>query len=240
MSKTVLVTGGVSGIGAATARLFLKQGYRVVAGYGADHTTATRFQAETGIAICSWDVSDFGASQQAVAKIEEANGPIEILINNAGIVRDCMLHKMTLEQWKQVIDTNLGSMFNVTRPVIEGMRKRNFGRIVNVSSINGQSGQFGQTNYAAAKAGILGFTKALALESAAHGITVNAVAPGYIDTPMVQNVAAETLKKLVETVPMARLGRPEEIAQAILFLAGDSASFITGATLSINGGKYMA
>ncbi len=240
MSRTVLVTGGISGIGAATARLFKSQGHRVVAGYSGDHALAEKFGGDTGIPVHHWDVADFTATQQAMAEIVDKHGPVEILVNNAGIVRDCMLHKMTQEQWRAVIDVDLGGVFNVTRSVIDSMRSRKFGRIINVSSVNGQSGQFGQTNYAAAKAGVIGFTKALALESAGRGITVNAVAPGYVDTPMVAGVPTYILLKLLATVPVGRLGTPEEIAHAIAFLAGEDAGFITGTTLSINGGKYLA
>lgn len=240
MTRTVLVTGGVSGIGAATCRHFKAIGHRVIAGYAGDHNLAHRFEAEAGIPVHSWDVADFAATQQAVGQIVERHGPVEILVNNAGIVRDCMLHKMTLEQWRAVIDVDLGGVFNATRAVIGSMRDRRYGRIVNISSMNGQSGQLGQTNYAAAKAGLFGFTKALALESASHGITVNAVAPGYVDTPMVAGLSTDILVKLLATVPIGRLGAAEEIARAIAFLADDAAGFITGATLSINGGKYMA
>jgi len=240
MGRTVLVTGGVSGIGAATARLFKSLGYLVVAGYASDHDLALEFGRKNDIAVQAWDIADFAATQQAVAHIAAAHGPVEILVNNAGIVRDCMLHKMTLEQWRAVMDVDLGGIFNTTRAVIESMRTRKFGRIVNVSSVNGQSGQFGQTNYAAAKAGVIGFTKALALESASHGITVNAVAPGYVNTPMVAGVSTDMLVKLLASVPVGRLGEPEEIARVVAFLAGEDAGFITGATFSVNGGKYMA
>lgn len=239
LARTVLVTGGISGIGAATCRHFKSLGHRVVAGYAGDHDLAHRFAAEAAIPVHGWDVADFAATQQAVAQIVARHGPVEILVNNAGIVRDVMLHKMTLEQWRAVIDVDLGGVFNVTRAVIGSMRERRYGRIVNISSVNGQSGQVGQTNYAAAKAGLFGFTKALALESASHGITVNAVAPGYIDTPMVAGLTTEILVKLLATVPAGRLGEADEIARAIAFLADDAAGFITGATLSINGGKYM-
>ncbi|HVW72223.1 MAG TPA: acetoacetyl-CoA reductase [Rhizomicrobium sp.] len=240
MVRTVLVTGGVSGIGAATARLFHEDGHRVIASYCGDDELARSFSAQTGIEVRKWDVADFEACQKAIEAITATAGPVDVLVNNAGITRDCTLQKMTHEQWREVLDVNLGGVFNMSRAVITAMRTRGFGRIVNVSSVNGQMGQFGQTNYAAAKAGMIGFTKSLALESASHGVTVNAVAPGYTDTPMVRAVPATAMAGVLEKVPMHRLGTPEEIARAILFLAGDESGFITGATLSINGGLYMA
>lgn len=240
MPRTIVVTGGVSGIGAATCRLFKAAGHRVIANYERHDDHAGAFGAETGVAVRKWDVTDFAACQTAINQLEAEFGPIEILINNAGITRDVTLHKMTPEQWHAVINTDLTGVFNMSRNVIEGMRTRNFGRIVNVSSVNAQSGQFGQTNYAAAKAGVIGFTKALALESAAHGITVNAIAPGYTDTPMVSAVPAKAMQAVLASVPVGRLAQADEIARAILFLADDTSGFITGTTLSINGGKYMA
>lgn len=240
MAHTVLVTGGVSGIGAATCRLFKTAGHRVIANYAHDETHATAFGSDTGIAVRKWDVADFAACQAAINSLESEFGPVEILINNAGVTRDAVLHKMSIDQWQAVINIDLTGVFNVTRHVIEGMRARNFGRIINVSSVNAQSGQFGQTNYCAAKAGVIGFTKALALESAAHGITVNAIAPGYTDTPMVGAVPAKVLQTVLANVPAGRLASADEIARAILFLADDSSGFVTGATLSVNGGKYMA
>jgi acetoacetyl-CoA reductase len=240
MPRTVLVTGGVSGIGAATCRLFKAAGHRVVASYAADDAHAATFGAESGIAVLKWDVADFTACNAAISALEAEFGPVEILVNNAGITRDATLHKMTPEQWQAVINTDLTGVFNMSRNVIEGMRQRGFGRIINVSSVNAQSGQFDQANYAAAKAGVIGFTKALALENAAHGITVNAVAPGYTDTPMVNAVPAKAMQSVLAGVPVGRLAQAEEIARAILFLADDNSGFITGATLSINGGKYMA
>jgi len=226
MARTAIITGGVSGIGAATCRALKATGCQVAATF-------------YGILGYEWNVADFEACQRGVAEIAKAIGPIDILVNNAGITRDGTLHKMTKEQWRSVIDVDLGGCFNMCRAVIESMRERRFGRIINISSINALSGQFGQTNYAAAKAGIIGFTKALALEGAARGITVNAIAPGYTDTAMVAAVPPDVLKSIVATVPVGRLGRPDEIARAVAFLASDEAGFITGATLSINGGKYM-
>lgn len=240
MPRTVLITGGVSGIGAATACLFHQAGHRVIVTHPGQDEEAQIFTQQTGIPAAKWDVADFDACQAGVAAVVAAQGPIEILVNNAGITADSILHKMTRAQWQKVIDVDLGGVFNMARAVIESMRARNFGRIVNVSSVNGQAGQFGQTNYAAAKAGVLGFTKALALEGAAHGITVNAVAPGYTDTAMVRAVPAAAMEGVLAKVPLHRLGTPDEIARAIVFLASEEAGFITGATLSINGGLYMA
>lgn len=239
MPRTAIVTGGVTGIGAATCKTLKDSGYRVAATYYGNAADARRFYAETAIPVYEWNVADFAASQNGVAEVVKSLGPIEILVNNAGITQDATLHKMTYEQWRSVIDVDLGGCFNMCRAVIETMRERRFGRIVNISSINALSGQFGQTNYAAAKAGIIGFTKALALEGAARGITVNAVAPGYTDTAMVAAVRADVLNKIIATVPVGRLGKPEEIARAIAFLVSDDAGFITGETLSLNGGKYM-
>ena len=239
MARTAIVTGGVTGIGAATCTALKKAGYQVAATFFGNGADAKRFHEETGIPIYEWNVAEFDACQRGTAEIARAIGPIEILVNNAGITRDATLHKMTCEQWRSVIDIDLGGCFNMCRSVIESMRDRRFGRIVNISSINGLAGQFGQTNYAAAKAGIIGFTKSLALEGAARGITVNAVAPGYTDTAMVAAVPPDILKKIVAAVPVGRLAKPEEIARAVVFLVSDDAGFITGETLSINGGKYM-
>lgn len=239
-TRVALVTGGTRGIGAAIAVALRDAGYRVAANYGGNDEGARKFHEETGIPVYRFDVSDFAACRDGVARVEAEVGPIDILVNNAGITRDVTLHKMTPEQWRAVIATNLDSLFNVTRQVIEGMRARGFGRIVNISSINGQKGQVGQTNYAAAKAGVLGFTKALALENAGRGITVNAVAPGYIGTEMVRAVPQEVLeKKILPQIPTGRLGEPEEVARCVLFLVAEEAGWITGSTLTVNGGQYM-
>lgn len=239
MSRVALVTGGTRGIGAATALALKAEGYAVAAVYGSDDKKAADFNANTGIPVYKWDVSDFDACQKGVTRVTDELGPVDILVNNAGITRDGTMHRMDYEQWREVIDTNIGSCFNMSRAVIVSMRKRKFGRIVNVGSINGQAGQYGQVNYAAAKSGIHGFTKALAQEGAAHGITVNAIAPGYIDTEMVAAVPDDILDKIVQRIPVKRLGRADEIARAIAFLAADEAGFITGSTLSVNGGQHM-
>ena len=239
MGRVALVTGGTRGIGAAIATALKDAGYTVAANYGGNDETANKFKEETGISVYKFDVSDYDSVAEAVKKIESELGPIEVLVNNAGITRDGTMHKMTPDQWQAVIDTNLGSCFNCCRAVIDGMRARKFGRIVNIGSINGQAGQYGQVNYAAAKSGIHGFTKALAQEGAKIGITVNAIAPGYIDTDMVRAVPQEVLDKIVAKIPVGRLGHAEEIARGVLFLVADDAGFITGSTLSINGGQHM-
>jgi acetoacetyl-CoA reductase len=240
MARIALVTGGSRGIGAAISRALKAANYSVAATYASNERAAQAFNAETGIPVYQWNVGDFEACAAGVRKVEAALGPIDILVNNAGIVRDSSLHKMTREQWEVVIRTDLNALFNMTRPVIEGMRARKFGRIINISSINGQKGQFGQTNYAAAKAGDLGFTKALALESARAGITVNAICPGYIHTEMLDSVSPDIIEKnILPQIPVGRLGKPDDIARAVVFLAADEAGFATGSTLSINGGQYM-
>jgi len=239
MSRVAIVTGGTRGIGAATCVALRDAGYRVAAVYASNDERAHAFKAETAISIYRWDVSDFSACAAGVKQVEADIGPVEVLVNNAGITRDATMHRMSFEQWKDVIDTNLGSCFNMSHAVYPGMRERKFGRIVNVGSINGQAGQYGQVNYAAAKSGIHGFTKALAQEGAAHGVTVNAIAPGYIDTDMVAAVPERVLEKIVERIPVGRLGKAAEIARAIVFLVADDAGFITGSTLSVNGGQHM-
>lgn len=239
MTQTAIVTGGTRGIGRAIATALAEAGYAVAANYAGNDAAARKFTTETGIRCYRFDVADFAACANAVPRIEAELGPIDILVNNAGITRDAMLHKMNPEQWRAVIETDLTAAFNMCRLVIEGMRGRGFGRIVNIASVNGQKGQFGQTNYAAAKAGLIGFTKALALECAAKGITVNAVAPGYVATEMTAAVPAEIMQKIIAQIPVGRLGRPEEVARAVRFLVDREAGFITGATLSMNGGQYM-
>lgn len=239
MSKVALVTGGTRGIGEAISLKLKDAGYNVVATYAGNDDAAKKFTADTGIKAFKFDVGDFDACQVAVSQIESEVGPVEVLVNNAGITRDGTMHKMTYEQWNAVVQTNLGSCFNMCRAVIDGMRGRNYGRIVNIGSINGQAGQYGQVNYAAAKSGIHGFTKALAQEGAAKGITVNAIAPGYIATEMVRAVPENVLEKIVAGIPVGRLGEASEIARGVEFLVSDNAGFITGSTLSINGGQHM-
>jgi acetoacetyl-CoA reductase len=240
MARVALVTGGTRGIGEAISVALKEAGCKVAANYGGNDEAANAFKDKTGIPVFKWDVADFEACRAGIEKVEAELGPIEVLVNNAGITRDTTLHRMTPEQWRAVLATNLDSVFNMTRGVIEGMRGRNFGRIVNISSVNGQKGQFGQTNYSAAKAGLIGFTKAVAQENAAKGITVNVVAPGYIGTEMVRAVPEEVLKsKILPLIPVGRLGEPEEVARCVVFLASDAAGFITGSTLSANGGQYM-
>jgi acetoacetyl-CoA reductase len=239
MARVAVVTGGTRGIGEAISLALHKAGYKVAASYLGNDQRAREFSDRTGIKAVKFDVSNFAACQQAVKDIEAALGPIEVLVNNAGITRDTTLQRMTFEQWNEVIQTNLSSCFNMCRCVIDGMRARSFGRIVNIGSINGQAGQYGQVNYAAAKSGIHGFTKALAQEGAKAGITVNAIAPGYIDTDMVRAVPAAVLEKIVARIPVGRLGHADEIARGVLFLVADEAGFITGSTLSINGGQHM-
>ena len=240
MARIALVTGGTRGIGAAICIALKNAGYKVAANYASRDEVANAFKKEHGIAVYKWDIGSFEACRDGIKKVEaELGGPVEILVNNAGITKDGFMHKMTPENWGAVINTNLNSCFYMSRAVIESMREKKFGRIINISSINAQAGQFGQTNYSAAKAGILGFTKALARETAAKGITVNTVAPGYIETDMTKDVPADVMKKIVEGIPVGRMGKPEEVARAVLFLADDHAAFITGETISINGGQHM-
>jgi acetoacetyl-CoA reductase len=240
MARVAVVTGGTRGIGAAISKALKGAGYSVAANYGGNDEAAQKFKAETGIAVYKWDVSSYDACAAGLKQLETDLGPVEILVNNAGITRDATFHRMKPEQWSAVINTNLNSLFNMCRPVIEGMRGRKFGRIINISSINGQKGQLGQTNYSAAKAGEIGFTKALALENARVGITVNAICPGYINTEMVQAVPKDVLEKsILPLIPAGRLGEPEEIARCVVFLASDDAGFVTGSTLSANGGQVM-
>jgi len=240
MSKKVaLVTGGTRGIGEAIAVELKEAGYDTVVNYANNDDSAKAFNERTGIPVYKFDVSDFEACKNGIETIEREIGPVSVLVNNAGITRDKTLHRMDPQSWQEVLDTNLGSCFNMCRCVVENMREKKFGRIVNIGSVNGQAGQYGQVNYAAAKSGIHGFTKALALESASHGITVNAIAPGYVDTDMVRNVPSDVLEKIIATLPVGRLGTAHDIARSVLFLVSDEGGFITGSTLSINGGQHM-
>ncbi len=240
MSKTVLVTGGTRGIGHAISAAMAKAGYKVAANYAGNEEAANATADELGIHVYKFDVADYDAVGAGIAAIEADLGPIDIVINNAGVTRDAPFHKMTKDQWQQVIDIDLTSAFNVTRQVWDGMRDRNWGRVINISSINGQKGQFGQANYSAAKAGLIGFTKALAQEGAKKGITVNTVCPGYIDTEMVRAVPEKVLEGIIATIPVGRLGKPEEIASMCAYLASDDGAFITGATMTVNGAQYIA
>lgn len=240
MQRLALVTGGTRGLGKQIAIDLQAAGYKVVVVYHSNEDAARAFTAETGMPTMHWDVSDFEACRVGVGQVEQDYGPISVLVNDAGITRDAVLHKMTPQQWQQVISTNLDSMFNMCRNVVEGMRQRGYGRIINISSINGEKGQIGQANYSAAKAGILGFTKALALECARKNITVNAIAPGYCATEMVAAVPPEVLKSIIDSIPVGRLGTPGDIARTVTFLADEQAGFITGATLEVNGGQYMS
>jgi acetoacetyl-CoA reductase len=239
MTRIALVSGGTRGIGAAISRSLNNSGYRVAAVYATNDSAAERFFEESGVAVYKWDVGDFAQCQEGIARVVKDLGPVEILINNAGITRDATLQRMAPEQWQAVLDTNLGSCFNMCHCVIDSMRQSGFGRIVNIGSINGQAGQYGQVNYAAAKSGIHGFTKALAQEGAKKGITVNAVAPGYVDTDMVRAVPENVLEKIVASIPVGRLGRASDIARTVTFLVADDADFITGSTISVNGGQHM-
>ena len=239
MARVALVTGGSRGIGAAISKALKEAGYTVAATYAGNDEKANAFREETGINVYKWDVSDYEACKAGIAKVEADLGPVEILVNNAGITRDGMFHKLTPEMWNEVISTNLTGLFNMTHPVWTGMRERKFGRVINISSINGQKGQMGQANYAAAKAGDLGFTKSLAQEGAKAGITVNAVCPGYIATDMVMAVPEKVRESIVAQIPVGRLGEPEEIARCVVFLASEEAGFISGSTISANGGQYF-
>ncbi|MFZ4121209.1 MAG: acetoacetyl-CoA reductase [Caulobacterales bacterium] len=240
MARVALVTGGTRGIGKAISENLVKAGYKVAANYAGNDKAAKEVAAELGVSVFKWDVGDWEACQAGVKRVEAEVGPVDVLVNNAGITRDGAFHKMNVDQWREVIRVDLDSLFYMCRPVIEGMRERGFGRIINITSINGQKGQAGQTNYSAAKAGMIGFTKALAQENANKGITVNCVAPGYIDTDMVAAVPPAVLDKIIGTIPVGRLGKAEEIAKAVAFLASDDNGFTTGATLTVNGAQYIA
>jgi acetoacetyl-CoA reductase len=240
MTRVALVSGGTRGIGAAISKALKAAGYHVAANYAGNDQRALAFQGETGIPVFRWDVASYDACVTGIGMVEAQLGPVDILVNNAGIVRDTMFHKMSPDDWNAVIATNLSGLFNMTHPVWPGMRERSFGRIVNISSINGQKGQMGQVNYSAAKAGDLGFTRSLALEGAAKNITVNAVCPGYTATEMVLAVPEKVMtERILPQIPVGRLGRPEEIARCVLFLVSDDAGFITGSTISANGGQYF-
>ena len=239
MSHTAIVTGGTRGIGAAISVALSEDGHKVAATYAGNDEAAEAFKNQTGISVYRFDVADFDQCADSVSRIETDLGAVGILVNNAGITRDGTLHRMDFQQWNAVLQTNLSSCYNMCRNVIDGMRERGFGRIVNIGSVNGQAGQYGQVNYAAAKSGIHGFTKALALEGAAKGVTVNAIAPGYVDTDMVRAVPEKVLEKIIATIPVGRLGYASDIARAVRFLVADDATFITGSTLSINGGQHM-
>ena len=241
MARVALVTGGTRGIGAAICKALKAEGYSVAANYAGNDEAANAFKEETGIPVYKWSVADYDACVEGAKKVEAELGPIDVLVNNAGITRDGMFHKMTPQQWKEVIDTNLSGLFNMTHPVFPGMRSRGFGRIINISSVNGQKGQMGQVNYSASKAGDIGFTRALAQEGAFKGVTVNAVCPGYIGTEMVRAIDEDVLnKKIIPQIPVGRLGEPEEIARCVSFLASDDAGFITGSTISANGGQFFS
>ncbi|MBU0642494.1 MAG: beta-ketoacyl-ACP reductase [Alphaproteobacteria bacterium] len=240
MSKVAIVTGGTRGIGAAISKALKDAGYTVAANYAGNDDAAAKFTEETGIKTFKWSVADYDGCVEGIAKVEAELGPVDILVNNAGITRDAPFHKMTREQWQQVMDTNLSGVFNMTHPIWPGMRERKFGRVINISSINGQKGQFGQVNYSAAKAGDIGFTKALAQEGARAGVTVNVICPGYIATEMVMAVPEKVRESIISTIPVGRLGEPEDIARCVVFLASDEAGFITGSTITANGGQYLA
>jgi len=239
MARVAVVTGGTRGVGAATALALREAGYRVAVTFVGSVEASAEFANRHGLSAYRWSVTDYEACVKGIAQIEADLGPVEVLVNNAGITRDAMFHKMTPEAWHQVIDTNLTGVFNMTHQVWGGMRERGFGRVINISSINGQKGQIGQVNYSAAKAGLIGFTKALAQEGARFGITVNTICPGYVATEMVRAVPEQVLQKIVDQIPVGRLGEPEEIARCVTFLASDEAGFITGSTLTANGGQYL-
>jgi acetoacetyl-CoA reductase len=239
MARVAIVTGGTRGIGEAISLGLKNAGYKVAANYAGNDDRARAFAEKTGIAVYKWDVADYEQCAAGVAKVEADLGPVDVLVNNAGITRDGTMKKMGRQGWDEVLDTNLGGCFNMAKAVWDGMLARSFGRVVNIGSINGQAGQYGQVNYAAAKSGIHGFTKALAQEGAAKGVTVNAIAPGYIDTDMVSAVPANVLEKIVARIPVGRLGKADEIARGVLFLVADDGGFITGSTMSINGGQHM-
>ncbi len=239
MARVALVTGGTRGIGAAISRALKEAGYTVAANYAGNDEAATAFKAETGISVYKWSVADYDACVEGIARVEADLGPVEVLVNNAGITRDAPFHKMSREQWSAVVDTNLSGIFNMTHPLWNGMRDRGFGRVVNISSINGQKGQFAQANYSAAKAGDLGFTKALAQEGAKKGITVNAICPGYIATEMVMAVPEKVRESIIAQIPIGRLGEADEIARCVVFLTSDDAGFVTGSTITANGGQYF-
>ena len=239
MSRVALVTGGTRGIGEAISKALKKAGYNVAANYAGNDEAANAFKAANDIPVFKWDVGDNQACEQGIIAVENEVGPVEVLVNNAGISRDAMFQKMTHEQWSQVMRTNLDSMFNMTHPVIAGMRERGFGRVISISSINGQKGQLGLTNYCAAKAGMIGFTRALALEGARKGITVNAIAPGYVATDLLSGVSEDVMKAIVGQIPVGRLGQADEVARCVVFLAADESAWITGSTLTINGGQHM-
>lgn len=240
MARVALVTGGSRGIGAAISKALKDAGYSVAANYAGNDEAAAAFKAETEIPVYKWSVADYEACAAGIAQVEADLGPVDVLVNNAGITRDGMFHKMTPEQWKEVIDTNLSGLFNMTHPIWPGMRSRGFGRVINISSINGQKGQMGQANYSAAKAGDIGFTRALAQEGAFKNVTVNAICPGYIGTDMVMAVPEKVREAIVSQIPVGRLGTPEEIARCVAFLASDDAGFITGSTISANGGQFFS
>jgi acetoacetyl-CoA reductase len=241
MARVAIVTGGSRGIGAAISKALDKAGYKVAANYAGNDEAAAKFKAETGIPVYKWSVSDYDACAAGIRQVEADLGPVDVLVNNAGITRDAMFHKMTPQQWKEVIDTNLSGAFNMTHPLWNGMRERRFGRVITISSINGQKGQAGQVNYSASKAGDIGFSKALAQEGARAGITVNVICPGYIATEMVKAIDEKVLnERILPQIPIGRLGEPEEIARCVVFLASDEAGLITGSTITANGGQYFA